>query len=575
MSNTSQIQSFLAGKSFSIPKFQRDYAWTKKEVKELFDDVQEALQTNTSHYLGTVVLAQNGAVYEIVDGQQRVSTLVLIVNALLCELDESDPMRIADDIYLLKQGQGLKLNFGANQDFVVNMLANKSPVPMTRGQRNLMTADAYCRERAKAISGGKKERVYEWLNTIKGLEIISFIETSPGRAIRIFQSVNDRGRKLNDVDKAKALLILYSSKFLDGALDGRISEAFGECFAAYDRIREYVGESGYQISLIDRVSFSEDDLLRYHYLAYNDSKADDYLGYSDTILNVFLKDALKLRQENKNTLRDFILDYVDDLRDFAVAFADLIRTTRLSPQIFNLLIVHGLAARLFPLTIRMHQRKLLNELVSNNPHADILSCIETVNLRVYKIRGTDPARDIGALTHKSRNATAPEIGADLRNFVVRFMPDNLMQIHLGGRLYRSGSVVPILLGFEQECLGTSYDVPKLVKLVQESPTQEHILSQTPSFSVTGRGFVDQTDFDESVDKVGNLTLLTAAENTRCGNKSVELKMSIPELYLSSHFAGPRTLAQEYSVSSTSFNKVATVQRSSIISLFAISKWSIW
>jgi uncharacterized protein with ParB-like and HNH nuclease domain len=50
MSNTVSLQAFLAGKSFIIPAYQRDYSWTIKEVDELFTDVQEAIDTNTAHY---------------------------------------------------------------------------------------------------------------------------------------------------------------------------------------------------------------------------------------------------------------------------------------------------------------------------------------------------------------------------------------------------------------------------------------------------------------------------------------------------------------------------------------------
>ena len=67
MSTTSPIQAFLAGKSFVIPRYQRDYAWTIEEAGELFSDVQEALETNTSHYLGTIVLAQAQTVFEWTD----------------------------------------------------------------------------------------------------------------------------------------------------------------------------------------------------------------------------------------------------------------------------------------------------------------------------------------------------------------------------------------------------------------------------------------------------------------------------------------------------------------------------
>lgn len=76
MSNIIDIQQFLVGKTFHIPLYQRGYAWTTSQVDDFFSDVQEALETGSGHYLGTIVLAKNGGQsYEVVDGQQRLSTL--------------------------------------------------------------------------------------------------------------------------------------------------------------------------------------------------------------------------------------------------------------------------------------------------------------------------------------------------------------------------------------------------------------------------------------------------------------------------------------------------------------------
>ncbi len=575
MSTTSPIQAFLAGKSFVIPRYQRDYAWTIEEAGELFSDVQEALDSNTSHYLGTIVLAQTHTVFEIVDGQQRLSTLVLMIHALLNQLEATDPVRIADDIYLLRQGSNLKLNFGANHDFVVALFGGDTPTPTTRGQRRLQEVYGYCRERTAAIGAAKANNIHKWLDTIKGLEIIPFIEVNPGRAISIFQSVNDRGKKLTDMDKAKALLVLYSNRFLKGTLDTRISEAFGKCFSAYDQIRELAGQEGYKIESINRTSFSEDDLLRYHYLAYDAVEANDYYGYSQTILGIFLKPALRSRQDDTESLQKFISEYVSDLEDFACAFAELVESTRSDTGIFTLLVVHGLAARLYPTTIRLHQRKMLTIPIQVGCTTDILHCIEVVDLRVYKIRGTDPAKDVGDLSHASKSLSEVDIANFLRDFVAKFMPDSLMQTHLGGRMYKSGAVVPILLAFEQSAVNHAYNMPKLVELIKHGPTQEHILSQEPSFDFVARGFKDQTEFDEFLDKLGNLSLLTGGENSRSGNKSAELKMSQPDLYLSSRFAGPRILAQKFSVSGASFDKAAVMERTEALSQFAITNWAIW
>ena len=60
MSNTISIQQLLVDKTFCIPSYQRDYAWTTHEVSDLLLDIQEAIETSDPHYLGTLVLAGNG-----------------------------------------------------------------------------------------------------------------------------------------------------------------------------------------------------------------------------------------------------------------------------------------------------------------------------------------------------------------------------------------------------------------------------------------------------------------------------------------------------------------------------------
>jgi hypothetical protein len=274
-------------------------------------------------------------------------------------------------------------------------------------------------------------------------------------------------------------------------------------------------------------------------------------------------------------LRHFISDYIHDLEDFARAFAGLIDATRSDARLFTLLVVHGLAARLYPLTIRLYQRNILyHNITGATGFPDVLDSIACVDLRVYKIRGTDPARDIGNLSHASRTATVYEVATRLRAFVINFMPDALMQTHFGGRMYKSGAVVLILLAFEQKHT-QSYTLQKLVELIKEGPTQEHILVQEPSFDYTARGFADLAEFEECINRIGNLTLLTGGENTRCHNHAPETKMSRPEFYLSSKFAGPRLLAQEFSVGGAAFDKAKVVHRTKSLAEFAVANWPIW
>lgn len=54
--STKTLQIFFSGKSLIVPNYQRDYAWKKDNVDDLFDDIEETLGADGSHYLGTFIL---------------------------------------------------------------------------------------------------------------------------------------------------------------------------------------------------------------------------------------------------------------------------------------------------------------------------------------------------------------------------------------------------------------------------------------------------------------------------------------------------------------------------------------
>ena len=67
------VERFFTGKYFRIPNYQRDYAWDTSNVDDLIEDVLEAIETDTSHYIGTFILASRpeNSLFNVVDGQQR------------------------------------------------------------------------------------------------------------------------------------------------------------------------------------------------------------------------------------------------------------------------------------------------------------------------------------------------------------------------------------------------------------------------------------------------------------------------------------------------------------------------
>lgn len=77
------------GLTYRIPRFQRDYSWTEDEWEDLWMDILGTIQTGgePAHYMGYLVLqSQDDKNFDVIDGQQRLTTLTLIVLAALKNL---------------------------------------------------------------------------------------------------------------------------------------------------------------------------------------------------------------------------------------------------------------------------------------------------------------------------------------------------------------------------------------------------------------------------------------------------------------------------------------------------------
>ena len=416
------------------------------------------------------------------------------------------------------------------------------------------------------------------MGAIKNLEVIQFDAKDTGRAIRMFQTINDRGLPLSTMDKAKALLVFYSNRYLSGELDSNISNYFGQCFDAFDVMREFVRQPEFRINNIARKTFSEDDLLRYHYLSYSfpdTVEGGDFYGSIQTVLDGFLRGTCKkFSKSSPAKLRGFIKDYIQDLSSFCNAFQRVISAAETNPRLYKCLVVLGVSATLYPLLIRLHQRDMLFEKPPDS-ETDLLQCLETCDVRVYKTRGTDPAKDIGELSHKSRQASAEKISKDLRSFTKWFMSDGYFQTLLTQEMYHNGALPLIMLEYDEHHAKTRYDIETLRRLVSKQITREHILSQTPSFSITEHGFDNDDDFKAHLHNLGNMTPLTKRENSRCKNANVRTKMTDQKFYLSSRYVSTRLLAQEYIAGSKQFQKQDLQQRTQTLSEWVRQRWPLW
>lgn len=83
MNNPLSVFDLLNDNSYSIPLYQRNFAWTDVEITQLIIDVLDSIKENRSEYfIGTLVVNKDGDKYSIIDGQQRFTSILLIALAI-------------------------------------------------------------------------------------------------------------------------------------------------------------------------------------------------------------------------------------------------------------------------------------------------------------------------------------------------------------------------------------------------------------------------------------------------------------------------------------------------------------
>lgn len=192
-------------------------------------------------------------------------------------------------------------------------------------------------------------------------------EKDSGRAIRMFQTVNDRGVPLLILDKLKSLLILYSNKYCEVPLDEVINERFGEIFKIITEIRKCHVAS----SLGDK-DFSkevESRIFNYHALG---QEGIGHYSYGAKEAYTKLKDVLKSQikglQENETNkeqilqdLRNWLDTYSKDLLDFFKAFLEIAKMTEDNIEAFKLLYILRINPFFYSSLVRLKINNILDD----------------------------------------------------------------------------------------------------------------------------------------------------------------------------------------------------------------------
>jgi len=561
-----KIKDFFNGRFFEIPKYQRGYAWELQNIRELFEDIIESIESNSNHYIGTIVLSKSDdddEKFYVVDGQQRITTLTLIISSLIKNLSEKDQAYY--ERFYIKEDDRFRLSpLNRDNKFLTDLFDNNVGKPQNKSQRYLEEAFQEIKYKVNQIDNKLK-----FLKSVEKLEVMEFVENSEGDAIRIFQTVNDRGKPLSNMEKAKSLLIYFSNRYLNKKLDNQINDCFSDIFEIYDDIK-HLGEE-LNINLIKNKEFNEDNLMRYHFVSYSDENYDPTASY---VLQ-FLKNKLTgYRNSNKSDnyleIENFINSYSKSLKSFFENCKNVIERAKNESRYFKLFVILNLSATLYPLVIKLESLGLLDINLQRESFEKFTfyDLIELIEVRVYKTRGTDPKADISRLIFNIDNKNNIDIENYLFWFNSKWMPKEEFQAHLFSWIFGNRALNHIFINYCEHLQNEEYKISELKELINKNPNIEHVLSQTPTFAPRTMGFKNKEDFIDYEHTLGNLTILERNLNSSIQNKSSIDKV---ETYSKSLFSMTKIIGSEIDTMKK-FTKSELNQRTKQIAEYCLERW---
>jgi hypothetical protein len=327
------LSTIFAGRIFVVPDYQRGYAWEDPHLVDFLDDLT-SLSPDKSHYTGTLVLnKQPGEVRDaarnrfdilhVVDGQQRLTTIVILLEVLRDRFTTLGEKVIADNIcstYLIgtrDNGQPfhrLTLNEDCRDFFEQAILGGKpwSSGPTIRSQERLLAAlhffNNHCDELEKQTRGAYK-RSLELLNDklTLNLKFGAYLVESNAEVGVIFETMNDRGKKLSELEMVKNYLLYLASKITVDA-----SQLTTHVNATWTQIFQRL----MSVNLV--TSADEDRFLRAHWLMAFDHVARNWSGSK----SIKARYALKRYENDHTKLLGDLIAYVQSLHQAIIPFCD-------------------------------------------------------------------------------------------------------------------------------------------------------------------------------------------------------------------------------------------------------------
>ena len=335
-SKLQSLSEIFNNRIFRIPDFQRGYSWEERQLDDFWEDLQN-LHPNKIHYIGLLtvepinnsdiqnvekwkddlwLLKKGMTAYYVIDGQQRLTTLIILLHEILRTFSEDEGINFGSksewtERFLYRSFNQIYKSFvfGYEKDnpsdefFKTRILEQESSAadkyPETLYTANLMFAKEYFAKKLKNLSRERKEEIFDKaVNKLK----FNYYEIDDSLDIYVtFETMNNRGKDLSHLELLKNRLI-YLSTLLHESDDtkSRLRKDINE---TWKTVYEYLGKN--------KENPLDDDVFLFNhwimYYTYDRSQSDVYADF-----------LLKRKFTAKNVLNGLltikdIKDYIDSL----------------------------------------------------------------------------------------------------------------------------------------------------------------------------------------------------------------------------------------------------------------------
>ncbi len=528
------LKKLFADRVFRVPHYQRFYSWQSRQREDLFSDLFKLAERgdDNHHFMATLVCHRTNEIktvgdteyrlYDIVDGQQRLTTLVLTLKSIELALEEgSEERRDLARLVVKRDGNLILLQTNNANEHIFNAFLRDGREPSqvdirTHADRNLQAAIKEC---AKFVDRWQQEQgnIMSLLRLVQNRLGFVIYDTEDRKVVySIFEVLNSRGLVVDWLDKCKSIMM------------GRAFELAASEEAAAATINTLQGIWGNIYREISDVNVPGQEILRVTAtLHYGEVQSRPYSA----------EEALELLRVECNG--------PDKPRQIAERVLEVTqKLVRLDKKRFLAPVTRILQARI--LAVALESTTALSE----SERKAVLNQWERVTFRIFGLYGKDARTKVGDYTRLAVNVTrgkgsAPsyrQIMSHLNELGRDYPVDAAVKEGLeGADCYEAAEVCRYVLWRYEEHLarqtGRNATVDEHVRneIWQRRATDslEHIFPQSQELNGPWHGKMRRADglLEEQwrhVNRIGNLILLPQSLNSEAQRSGFQAKKAIYE-----------------------------------------------